>query len=234
MLGIALGLFSTSYYPQYTTFWQRLLAWALGWGYREHSVVARDVYLRVLGVEVIVTWMSPLRLMYINKQRNKAPDTLNNIVEMLKKLAETVQNEQETTQNAQKEHENTQNNEKIDENSEKRPKPVYQAVGRDIEGVTTLDIRSSDARDMISGENFQWVLDSIDSGVSLIVNDRSLVDETERSFTLPEYDKQESIEIGSIVLFGNKDSHVRAKVTGYAQTPEGDRIYYYAKSTAPA
>ena len=224
MFGIALGLFTTTYFASHDSFLRRLLAWAFGAGYRRHGQIARDIYLRIVGIEFSIHWMSPRKMLEMTEQRNKRLDIAQNLHELIRVL---VENDQKLAENAQKTAENAENSEKIDEKPEKAAKPVYQRIDRDDEGFVAVDIQSSEARDMVSGENFAWVLDSIDKGVSLIVNDRELVNEIERSFTLPDYDDQESIGIGSIVLFGSKDSHVRARVTGYAQTPEGDRLYYY-------
>lgn len=228
MFGIAFGLFSTTYFASHASFLRRLLAWAFGIGYRQHGQLARDVHLRVLGLEASIHWMSPLAMMRMGEEHNKRLDIVKSLQELARILAE---NDEKSAQNAQKTAENAENSEKI---GEKAAKPVYQKVDRIAEGAATIDIQSTEAREMVSGENFAWVLDSIDKGVSLIVNDRELVNEIERSFVLPEYDDQQGIGIGSIVLFGDKDSHVRAKVTGYAQTPEGDRVYYYAKEAATA
>lgn len=216
------------YLPQYFWVkehpWLSFLTWALNIGIHLPCKCDGRIEVRVLGVSLSMGWTT---LGHIRRAR-EGSDAQREIVAQLaeranKIIAEAMEKAEKSDENGQKD---TKIGEKPVETDQKSSKPVYQGAVVDESGIRAVHVRDSAARAMLHS-NLEWYMGKFAEGAKLIVSTDDFVNHNDRSFTLPDYEQGNTLEITDVVVFGDEKKHLAARITGYQQSPEGERTYFY-------
>ena len=216
------------YFPQYFWLKEHPLASILMWLFRlELSLPCLcdgRVELRVLGCSVSIGWTTLGHIARAKESAAVQARLMERMADLLNKASENVaKSRQKSEENAQND---AKNDEKATENVKKASKPVYQDAEDDGDGIRAVNVRTPEAREMMQS-NIEWYMEHFMQGAKLVVSTDEYVLRSDRSFTLPDYEHRNSLEIGDLVVFGDEENHLKAKITGYQQSPEGERTYFY-------
>lgn len=229
MLGFALAYYLPSHFWHPDNPMVQWLLWALQ--FEVHFEDPRDgkMELRVLGLSLSVGWTTPGYHKDMRNQAEKLTDIIGKMGEIVANaLAKADENAKNSGENTEKASENVENATKTDENEQKPKKVLYQGIEHDGSGVAQVHVRSKEARLWLT-EDMDWYMGEFSRGAKLLVSDDDHVNYNDRSFTLPDYENANIFEINDVIVFGNAKKYLAARISGYQQSPEGERTYFYKK-----
>lgn len=223
MFGFSLSFFSPFFLFNSNCKVCSIIAWLFNARFVLHFPQNLEVGLQLFGVRLQLIAKTKKYQQFIEQQGDGSV-LMSRLAEIGEELAAAIakmdENEQKSTENVG----NATENDKIA--AEMRKSRGYQTISH-ANGIQSIHIENEMGRNMMQGANGLWIIEQITKDTKLVVSDKDHVDETTRSFTLPGYEYANTLEINDVVIFGNRGEHLKAKITGYAESPEGERMYRY-------